>query len=365
MRVAQNADDWPSPVRGWVVTIILLIAFTFSFVDRQVLNLLVDPIRADLGVSDTQISFLQGFAFALTYVLMSVPLGRMVDRYNRVGHYDGRRVGVECHHNRLWSFTQLYAAVVCALWCGCWRGLHCRPVLGRCCLIISNPTSWPCRISVYLMGPYLGAGLAMIAGAEVLDWSRDVDKVVLPLAGEVAPWQATFIAVGLPGILIVALLALIAEPVRRGRVSDVLPAWGAVWGHMRANARLYTALHVGVPFIVVMLYGLQAWTPTILLRVYGWDLADAGRIYGVVALVAGSAGVLTGPALSRVLQRRQRSDAPLLVAVFGAIMATLALLMLPLQSTGGQALVCIFIASFSVTLPLALITTVMQEVTPK
>ncbi|MCH1551404.1 MAG: MFS transporter, partial [Pseudomonadales bacterium] len=86
--------------------------------------------------------------------------------------------------------------------------------------------------------------------------------------------------------------------------------------------------------------------------------------YGVVALVAGSAGVLTGPALSRVLQRRQRSDAPLLVAVFGAIMATLALLMLPLQSTGGQALVCIFIASFSVTLPLALITTVMQEVTP-
>ena len=363
MRVAQNADDWPSPVRGWVVTIILLIAFTFSFVDRQVLNLLVDPIRADLGVSDTQISFLQGFAFALTYVLMSVPLGRMVDRYNRVGIMMG---GV-----LVWSAT----TIACGLSRNYTQLLFARFGVGAGEAALS-PSAWSVLsdyfkpdklalpISVYLMGPYLGAGLAMIAGAEVLDWSRDVDKVVLPLAGEVAPWQATFIAVGLPGILIVALLALIAEPVRRGRVSDVLPAWGAVWGHMRANARLYTALHVGVPFIVDMLYGLQAWTPTILLRVYGWDLADAGRIYGVVALVAGSAGVLTGPALSRVLQRRQRSDAPLLVAVFGAIMATLALLMLPLQSTGGQALVCIFIASFSVTLPLALITTVMQEVTP-
>ena len=75
---------YPPPVYGWYVTIVLLLGFTFSFVDRQVLNLLVEPIRQDLGVSDTQISFLQGFAFAITYVLASVPIGRMVDRFNRV-----------------------------------------------------------------------------------------------------------------------------------------------------------------------------------------------------------------------------------------------------------------------------------------
>ena len=133
---------------------------------------------------------------------------------------------------------------------------------------------------------------------------------------------------------------------------------------MRTHKRLYLALHVGVPFIVVMLYGLQAWTPTILLRVYQWDLADAGRIYGVIALVAGSAGVLTGPLLSRTLQTRGRKDAPLLIAEAGALIATLALLSLPLQTSGELALVCIFVASFAVTLPLALITTVMQEITP-
>ena len=119
-----------------------------------------------------------------------------------------------------------------------------------------------------------------------------------------------------------------------------------------------------IPFIVVMLYGLQGWTPTILLRVYGWDLADAGRIYGTLALVAGSAGVLSGPVLSRYLLGRGVLDAPLRVAVLGAGMATFALATLPFQSSGEMALVSIGCASFFVTLPLALITTVMQEVTP-
>ena len=106
-------DNWPSAVEGWVVTILLLIAFTFSFVDRQVLNLLVEPIRLDLQVTDTQISFLQGLAFAVTYILMSVPLGRMVDKYNRVGIMIG---GV-----LVWSATTIacglsktYSQLLCA-----------------------------------------------------------------------------------------------------------------------------------------------------------------------------------------------------------------------------------------------------------
>ena len=66
-------------------------------------------------------------------------------------------------------------------------------------------------VSVFLMGPYLGAGLALLAGAEVIEWARTVDQVSLPLVGELAPWQFTFIAVGLPGIVIAALLATMAE----------------------------------------------------------------------------------------------------------------------------------------------------------
>ena len=358
-------DNWPSAIEGWVVTILLLIAFTFSFVDRQVLNLLVEPIRLDLQVTDTQISFLQGLAFAVTYILMSVPLGRMVDKYNRVGIMIG---GV-----LVWSAT----TIACGLSKTYSQLLFARFGVGAGEAALS-PAAWSVLadyfrpnklalpISVYLMGPYLGAGLAMIAGAEVLDWSRDIEEVSLPIVGVVAPWQATFIAVGLPGVLIAGLLATIREPKRKGRLGALtdVPGWRAVLRYMWQRKRVYAALHLGVPFIVVMLYGLQGWTPTILLRVYGWDLADAGRIYGTLALVTGSAGVLTGPILSRYLLGRGVLDAPLRVAVLGAGMATLSLMTLPFQSSGEMALVSIGCASFFVTLPLALITTVMQEVTP-
>ncbi|MFP6791695.1 MAG: MFS transporter [Pseudomonadales bacterium] len=363
--IESEEDNWPSAIEGWVVTVLLLVAFTFSFVDRQVLNLLVEPIRLDLQVSDTQISFLQGLAFAVTYILMSVPLGRMVDKYNRVGIMIGgvliwSATTVACGLSRTYS-QLLFArfgvgAGEAALTPAAWSVLA----------DYFRPTKLALPISVYLMGPYLGAGLAMIAGAEVLDWSREVQEVSLPIVGVVAPWQATFIAVGLPGVLIAGLLATIREPKRKGRQGALreVPGWRAVLRYMWQRKKVYAALHLGVPFIVVMLYGLQAWTPTILLRVYGWDLADAGRIYGTLALVTGSAGVLSGPVLSRYLLGRGVLDAPLRVAVLGAGMATLSLATLPFQSSGAMALVSIGCASFFVTLPLALITTVMQEVTP-
>ena len=74
----------PSPRHAWWALALLTATYTFSFVDRQIVNLLVDPIRADFGLSDSQVSFLQGLAFALPYVLLSIPVGRIVDRANRI-----------------------------------------------------------------------------------------------------------------------------------------------------------------------------------------------------------------------------------------------------------------------------------------
>ncbi len=362
---APAEQEWPSQKYGWYVTFVLLIGFTFSFVDRQVLNLLVEPIREDLQVSDTQISFLQGFAFVITYVTMSVPIGRMVDRFNRMRIMIGGIL--------LWSAT----TVACGLSQSYGQLLAARMGVGAGEAALS-PAAWSVLadyfhpdklarpISVYLMGPYLGAGLAMIAGAEVLDWTRQVEFVTVPLIGQLAPWQFTFLAVGLPGLLIAGLFATLREPQRKGRRGNVnqVPPWGEVWAYILRHKRIYLALHLGVPFIVIMLYGLQSWVPTILVRVYEWDLADAGRRYGVVALVAGSTGVLTGPVVASWFRRLGYVDAPLRVAILGAASATLCLISLPWLSSGGAALATIAGASFSVTLPLALITTTMQEVTP-
>ena len=361
---ASSPDEsgWPNPRYGWYVTFMLLLAFTFSFVDRQVLNLLVQPIQQDLGISDTQISLLQGLAFVFTYVGLSVPIGRMVDRFNRVAIMIGGVVvwsatTVACGLSR--TYTQLFAARLgvgageAALTPAAWS-------------VLSDyfpPQRLPRPISVYLMGPYLGAGIAMIAGAEVLDWSRQTESIALPLLGQLAPWQFTFIAVGLPGILISALLMTVREPARKNRQRSTAPPWADIRRYLRRNWRIYLSIHVGTPCIVVMLYGLQGWIPTVMVRVYEWDLAQAGRIYGLVAMLAGAAGVLSGPTVARALRARGQGDQSLRIAAGAGLAATGSLLLLPWQADPYAGLACVFSASFFVTLPLALMTSSMQLVT--
>ena len=360
-----SRSEWPSPLYGWYAVLVLLVAYTFSFVDRQVLNLLVTPIQADLGISDFQIGLLQGPAFVVTYVLMSVPVGRMVDRFHRVSIMIGGLLAwsaatVACGLAR--SFPQLMASRLgvgageAALTPAAWS------VLSDC----FPPERLARPISVYLMGPYLGAGLAMIAGAEVLDWTGESGRIALPLVGELAPWQFTFVAVGLPGLLIAAFLATIREPVRKGRASTArdAPPWNRVFDYVGQHARIYLALLIGAPFIIVILYGLQGWTPTIMVRVYDWDLAQAGRVYGVIALVSGSGGVLTGPWVARRLEAMGHADYPLRLAVISAAGAALALAFLPWQSNPFGGLACVALGSFFVTLPLALVASALQSVTP-
>lgn len=81
---ADAGHRYPSPRRAWRVTALLTLIFVFSFIDRQILNLLVGPIQQDMGLSDTQISLLQGPGFFATYVLLSVPIGRLVDTRGRL-----------------------------------------------------------------------------------------------------------------------------------------------------------------------------------------------------------------------------------------------------------------------------------------
>jgi len=360
-----TVDVWPAARVGWYATMLLTLAYTFSFVDRQVLNLLVEPIKQDLSLSDTSISFLQGLAFVIPYVAMSVPVGRLVDKFNRIAVLVG---GV-----LVWSVTTF----ACGMATSYAQLLVARMGVGTGEAAVT-PAAWSMLadyfppdklarpVSVFLMGPYLGGGLALIGGAYVLDWAAAVGSVSLPWIGQVATWQLTFMVVAMPGIIIVALLTTLRDPARR-QVSDaavVDPAWRDVFVFLRSEARIYLAVLVGVPFVIVILYGLQGWVPTILVRVYQWELADAGRIYGTLALVAGSAGVFCGPFLGHWLQRRGYEDYPLRVGVIGAVGIMLSIVSLPWQTTGTAALVCIGLASFFVTLPLALMTLVLQIVTP-
>ena len=361
----SQVEDWPSEKKGLYVTFVFLFAFIFSLIDRQILNLLVIPIQNDLLLSDTQISLLQGFAFVITYVLLSVPIGRLVDKFNRIKIMISGVV--------VWSITTF----TCGLSRNFYELLFARMGVGAGEAALS-PAAWsvladyfrPERlsfpISIYLMGPYLGAGLAMILGAYVLDLTSGREAIYIPLIGSLAPWQITFIIVSLPGIIITGLLLSVKEPKRKNikSNSEKIPNWSEVISFMLLNKRIYTSLHIATPFLVIMLYGLQAWSPTILVRVYDWELSDAGRVYGLIALFFGSTGVISGPFLSKVLKNLSISSSSLKVCVLGVSLAGISISLLPFQNDSFYALICIAIASFCIPLPLALVTTIMQEVTP-
>ena len=361
----SSEQSWPSARVAWYATGLLTLAYTFSFVDRQVLNLLVEPIRADLGLADTQISFLQGLAFVIPYVLMSVPIGRMVDKFNRVLVLIG---GVA-----VWSVTTFacgmsssYAQLLVARM-GVGAGeASVTPAAWSMLADYFPPEKLARPVSLYLMGPYLGGGLALIGGAEVIDWAEGIGQITLPIVGHLAAWQFTFMVVAIPGIAIVALLATLPDPPRQVRVSttQAAPAWSEVLVFLREHARIYVAVMIGVPFLVVILYGLQGWVPTMLVRVYDWNLGDAGRIYGSIALLAGSAGVVSGPLVGARLLALGYHDYPLRIGAIAAICIVLSMASLPWQQSATGALICIALASFFVTLPLALMTYVMQTVTP-
>ena len=351
---------------GWYVAFVLLIGFTFSFIDRQVLNLLVVPIQNDLNITDTQISALQGLAFVLTYVGLCIPIGRLIDKSHRVtvmiiGLLVWSIATIAC------GFSKNYVSMFIARM-GIGAGestVHPGSISILGDYFDSNKIASP--MSIYLLGPYLGAGIAMIFGAQVLDWTSQMDNVIIfPLIGEIAPWQLTFIAVGLPGILIAGLFLTIREPQRKIQESESIevPSFSKVIQYIKNNWEVYGAIIIGNSCLIILLYGLQSWVPTMLLRVYEWDLVQSGRVYGSIAMLAGSAGVLSGPFALRYMSKINVNAPHFKLAIIGITMATFSLVLLPFQPNVNIALVFVTMASFFVTLPLAGTSSAMVIVSP-
>jgi MFS family permease len=214
-----RAEKAVSERAAWWALILLTATYTFSFVDRQIINLLVDPIRNDLSLSDSQVSFLQGLAFVMPYVLLSIPIGRIVDRANRIRVLI---IGI-----LVWTVS----CVSCGLARNFWQLGVARVGVGAGEASVT-PASWSLLadyfpeekralpVSLFLMGPYLGAGLSLILGAEVIAWASGLGTVSLPLIGALAPWQLTFMLVALPGLCMALLLPLLTEPVRSERLTS-------------------------------------------------------------------------------------------------------------------------------------------------
>lgn len=364
MSAAEDARPFPRDTPyAWYVAALLAVAYAVAFIDRQVLNLLVDPIKRDLLISDTQISVLQGAAFAVAYALMGPVFGRLGDRGNRRNLLV---IGVT-----LWcAFT-----VMCGFAQGYWSLFVARAGVGaaEACLL---PAAWslladyftrerlPRAMSIFLMGPFVGGGLALIFGGLIV---KAVSGMEFEGAlGALPPWGLTFVFVGVPGFLLAAVMLTIREPPRQvARPGDDRQySLGDVLRYLWQERAFYGRFFGGMGCAIVGLYALPAWTPAYLLRAHGGEVANVGLQYGSAALVAGTLGVLLGPWIARRLTHRYGEEAPVRTAIVGSIGTALACLYLPFAPNYWSALVTSAAASCFVNFSLPMAGAALQASTP-
>ena len=359
----NNNNGYPSSARAWATVAILMVAYVLSFVDRQILNLLVEPIRRDLAINDTQMSLLMGLSFALFYTVCGIPLGRVADTRSRRGLI---AVGI-----LFWSA----ATAACGMAKMYWQFLLCRIGVGVGEAALSPAAysliadSFPAErrataISVYSMGVYLGSGLAFLVGGLVIQFASAQGDVTLPVLGEVRPWQLIFLILGVAGVFFTLLMLAIKEPVRRGVGAGVAVPLSEVGRYIRANRRTVLLHNFGFAGLAFAGYGSAAWIPTFFIRTHGWDAGQVGIVYGSIVAVFGCLGIVFGGRLADWMAKRGRSDANMRVGLYAALGALPMVVLFPLMDSAFWASMLLALAVFCLSMPFGVAPAAIQEIMP-
>jgi MFS family permease len=315
---------------AWYVVIVLMVIYTLSFIDRQILAFLVDPIRKDLAISDTAMGLLGGFAFALFYTLLGLPIGWLADRKSRrgliaVGVVFWSLMTAVCSMAR--SFGTLFAARIGV-------GVGEATLTPAAFSLIADyfPRERVARaLSVYSMGILIGSGLASIVGGAIVQAVRGMPALDVPVLGVMAPWRLTFLIVGIPGLMIALLLLTVREPVRRNLLRDTAgnPAQLTVREvAAQIGQRAGTLLLIGFGLACQSLcnYGVAFWAPAFFARIHGWEPGETGLMLGVTTIAGGCSGLFAGGVLCDRWIARGMRDAPVRICMIGVLCAGASLL---------------------------------------
>ena len=303
-------SDFPEPKIAWTTLSILFLAYISSFVDRQIIGLLVEPIKADFQISDTEVSLLLGLSFAIFYCLVALPIGRLVDTHSRKKIV---AVGIT-----LWSLM----TALCGL-----AQNYAQLFLARIGVGVGEATLGPAAYSmladsfppkklglamgIFNMGTAVGAGLALIIGGSIISFvtENNVGRISLFGIEFLSGWQWVFILVGLPGLFIAALTMLIKEPERI--ITQTTNTHGSqpvpiteVKTFFLENLDFHLPHHSAVSFSNLALVGINSWVSVYFIRIHGWSLSAAGFYIGISLILGGLMGLVAGGWLSDKLSIR-------------------------------------------------------------
>lgn len=367
MAPTAPADKSPYPaVQGWFVVAVLSLAGIVSYIDRQVINLLVEPIKADLAITDVQISLLQGFSFALFYAVLALPLAWLSDRYNRKWII---LIGLVC-----WSgatFSSGLATIFIALFVArMFIGVGEATLSPAGMSIISDYFSkerLPGPVSVFIGCGFIGSGLALTVGGVLYSQLAAMGPQTLPF-GTFEPWQMTFFAVALLSVPVFFLLLLVREPERRDETPSAdettEPGTFEVVAFVWQRAGILLPLMIGFSCFSAAQYGIGAWAPSYFIRVHDWTPLEVGNYFGPVVMASGVLGVVTSGFLAERMLARGMRDATVRLPIYAVIAALPFAIAFPLVSSPWMALVLLAFVLFLGTFPFGAGVSTFPLITP-
>jgi MFS family permease len=358
---AQTAYGGRSALYAWFVVVVLALANCVSFIDRLILSLLVQPIKRDLGLSDTQVALVGGLAFALFYSLFGLVIARWADRSSRKW--------IVTSGITLWCFMTAL--------CGMARNFG-QLFMARVGVGVGEATLSPSAYSliasyfpkerlslavgVFSAGVTGGTGFAFLLGGAAIAWVAALGAVDVPLYGALEGWRLVFAIVGLAGLPIALLMALIAEP---PRASGYAPArLSEVWAHFRAERARYLAVFIGYGTTSITAFAVMQWTPAFYIRHYGASVTQAAYTLGTTALIGGLLGAFSGGALADYWERRGDPHAKLRVLFYCGIGLLLPPIVAPHMPTMLSSAAVIFFTFFFGTAATGPAGAYVQSITP-
>lgn len=332
-----------SAIYRWYVVFLLLLVFILSYFDRYILSLLVDPIKHSMHLSDFQIGLLLGPAFSLFNVAVSLPLGWFADRSSRKWILIAGIV-IWCTMTTASGFVMSFVPLL-VFRLGLGLG---EAVVSPCSVsIISDYFGREGRaraISLYMAGPYLGAGLAFLVGGHLVGWLHEVGPRTFLGLGPFEPWQAAFLLVGAPGVVFALLMLTVAEPPRTEKISASADEEARVSAlrYMMARWRGFGPITIGATCNFAM-STLTFWNVPLFQRVYHWDVVTIGTVTGLFYFTAGPIGTALALWSSKALGKAH-NDGAMRTLILGLFITVPASALYPVMPTAQWSVALMFVA---------------------
>ena len=330
--------------RAWAVVIFVALLGMMSYIDRQALAVVVTDLRHDLDITDVQVGWLMGPAFFIVFNVALFPAAYAADRWNR------KRViifGVV-----LWSLLTMMSGLAQS-----YTQLlvyRCGVALGEAALVpaalsmiagLFDRYERPLPTATYVVGATIGASGSALFTAAVMEASAGLNLSV-PFIGGGELWRLTLIGVGLPGLILALLFALIAwEPSRIKETAEVgvtTPTGKSSSSFLRQNLPLYLFGFLSLCLFLMNMSSVALWGPSFLVRTFGVDQIQSGYMIGISSLIGGVAGSLVLPAMIRHFVKQHRTDAMSNLVLGTMITAAICAVLAGFAPSLWLALVCIF-----------------------